>query len=94
MPRRDARHHHHVYVVEPSDQVWNEASFRKANPDWQLGKPTPMHRTQRCNMGDAEPVTRQAQVGSLAVARTVGLDSGNFAAIGECGPFGAHATTA
>jgi hypothetical protein len=39
MPRRDARHHHHVYVVELSDRVWNEASFRKANPDWQLGKP-------------------------------------------------------
>jgi hypothetical protein len=37
MPRREARHH--VYVVELSDQVWNEASFRKANPDWQLGKP-------------------------------------------------------
>lgn len=39
MPRRDARHHHHVYVVELSDQVWNEASFRRANADWQLGKP-------------------------------------------------------
>lgn len=39
MPRRDERHHHHVYVVELSDRVWNEASFRKANPDWQLGKP-------------------------------------------------------
>jgi hypothetical protein len=39
MPRRGARHHHHVYVVELSDRVWNEASFRKANPDWQLGKP-------------------------------------------------------
>jgi hypothetical protein len=39
MPRRDAHHHHHVYVVELSDRVWNEASFRKANPDWQLGKP-------------------------------------------------------
>ena len=33
------RHRHHVYVVELSDRVWNEASFRKANPDWQLGKP-------------------------------------------------------
>jgi hypothetical protein len=39
MPRRDARHHHHVYVVELSDRVWNEASFRKANSDWQPGKP-------------------------------------------------------
>ena len=32
-----ARHHHYVYVVELSDPVWNEASFRKANPDHQLG---------------------------------------------------------
>ena len=39
MPRRDARHHHHVYVVELSDRVWNEASFRKANPAWQPGRP-------------------------------------------------------
>ena len=36
---RPARHHHHVYVVELADPVWNEASFRKANPDHQLGKP-------------------------------------------------------
>jgi hypothetical protein len=37
--RRDHRPHHHVYVVELSDQVWNEPSFRKANPGYQLGKP-------------------------------------------------------
>jgi hypothetical protein len=36
---RLARHNHHVYVVELADQVWNEASFRKAKPDHQLGKP-------------------------------------------------------
>lgn len=36
---RRARHHHFVYVVELADQVWNEPRFRKANPDWQLGKP-------------------------------------------------------
>ncbi len=36
---RAARHHHHVYVVALSDRVWNEAGFRKANPDYQLGKP-------------------------------------------------------
>jgi hypothetical protein len=35
---RPARHHHHVYVVELSDPVWNEPSFRKANPDHKLGK--------------------------------------------------------
>ena len=39
MPRRRSRHHYHVYVVELSDAVWNEPSFRKANPDHQLGKP-------------------------------------------------------
>jgi hypothetical protein len=37
--RRRLRHHHHVYVVQLSDLVWNESSFRKANPDYQLGKP-------------------------------------------------------
>ena len=39
-PAQKRRHHHHgVYVVELADPVWNEASFRKANPDHQLGKP-------------------------------------------------------
>ncbi|MBI2768644.1 MAG: hypothetical protein HYX47_03395 [Burkholderiales bacterium] len=33
------RPHYHVYVVELADQVWNAARFRKANPDYQLGKP-------------------------------------------------------
>ena len=32
-------HHHCVYVVELADRVWNEARFRAANPDYQLGKP-------------------------------------------------------
>jgi hypothetical protein len=31
--------HYHVYVIELSDRVWNVARFRRANPDWQLGKP-------------------------------------------------------
>jgi len=31
--------HHHVYVVELDDRVWNHPRFRRANPDWQLGKP-------------------------------------------------------
>jgi hypothetical protein len=39
MARRPRPHHHHVYVVELADPVWNEPSFRKANPDYQLGKP-------------------------------------------------------
>jgi hypothetical protein len=39
-PRRTrTRHHHHVYVVELDDRVWNEPRFRKANPQYQLGKP-------------------------------------------------------
>jgi predicted GIY-YIG superfamily endonuclease len=33
------RHHHHVYVVELSDEVWNVGRFRRANPAYQLGKP-------------------------------------------------------
>jgi len=33
------RDHYHVYVVELADQVWNSARFRRANPDWQLGRP-------------------------------------------------------
>lgn len=33
------RAHYHVYVIELSDGVWNVARFRRANPDWQLGKP-------------------------------------------------------
>lgn len=39
MPKDSRRHHYHVYVVELSDQVWNNARFRRANPQWQLGKP-------------------------------------------------------
>ncbi len=37
--RRPARHRHHVYVVLLDDRAWNEASFRKANPDHLPGKP-------------------------------------------------------
>lgn len=38
MPRA-RRSHHHVYVVELSDEAWNRARFRKANPDYVLGQP-------------------------------------------------------
>lgn len=31
--------HHCVYVIELDDRVWNHARFRRANPDWQLGRP-------------------------------------------------------
>ena len=38
--RRTPRsHHYHVYVIELADEVWNVARFRRANPDYQLGKP-------------------------------------------------------
>jgi len=33
------RPHYHVYVVELSDRVWNAARFRRANPNYRLGKP-------------------------------------------------------
>ncbi|MGE5866544.1 MAG: hypothetical protein ACM32J_15810 [Rhizobacter sp.] len=39
MARRNPRHHHHVYVVELDEAIWNLARFRRANPDYQLGKP-------------------------------------------------------
>lgn len=32
-------HHYHVYVIELADTVWNEARFRRANPDYVLGMP-------------------------------------------------------
>ena len=34
-----ARHHHHVYVVLLSLDVWDSARFRRANPDYRFGKP-------------------------------------------------------
>ncbi len=37
--RTPRSHHYHVYVIELADQVWNAARFRRANPDYQLGKP-------------------------------------------------------
>jgi hypothetical protein len=33
------RHRHHVYVVLLSERVWNERSFRKANPEHDIAKP-------------------------------------------------------
>ena len=38
--RREARHHHHVYVVELSGRIWAaEARFRRANPHYAGAKP-------------------------------------------------------
>ena len=37
--RRPRSHRYSVYVVELGDAVWNVASFRRANPDYALGKP-------------------------------------------------------
>jgi hypothetical protein len=31
--------HYHVYVVELADPVWNNARFRRCNPDYRLGMP-------------------------------------------------------
>jgi hypothetical protein len=39
LARKPRRHHYFVYVIELSDSVWNEARFRRANPDYRLGKP-------------------------------------------------------
>ncbi|WP_394790963.1 hypothetical protein [Rhodoferax sp.] len=36
---RASLHHHNTYVVLLSDEVWNSARFRRANPNYQLGKP-------------------------------------------------------
>ncbi|MBA2674684.1 hypothetical protein [Ramlibacter sp.] len=38
MPRAHG-HHYHVYVVELADAVWSNARFRRANSDYELGKP-------------------------------------------------------
>lgn len=37
--RKPRRHHYYVYVIELSDAVWNEARFRRANPEHVLGMP-------------------------------------------------------
>ena len=37
MARR--KHHYYVYVVALDDKVWNEARFRRANPDYRFDKP-------------------------------------------------------
>lgn len=39
MRRVRNRHHHHVYVIELDDRVWNSARFRRVNPDYRLGMP-------------------------------------------------------
>lgn len=39
MPRILRSHRYHVCVVELDDTVRSSGRFRRANPDWQLGKP-------------------------------------------------------
>ncbi len=39
MAGRERRHHHHVYVVELADPVWNVGRFRRANRGYRLGQP-------------------------------------------------------
>lgn len=36
---RASKARYHVYVIQLSDEVWNSARFRRANPDYELGKP-------------------------------------------------------
>ncbi len=36
---RARKHHHHVYVVLLSPEVWNEPGFRRANPDHDITRP-------------------------------------------------------
>lgn len=38
-PRQPAGHHHHVYVVELSDRVWDLPAFRRANPGYGFRRP-------------------------------------------------------
>jgi hypothetical protein len=38
MARRAAQHYH-VYVVQLDDAVWNNARFRRCNPDYLTGMP-------------------------------------------------------
>ena len=37
--KRKRRHHHCVYVIELSRDVWGEARFRKCNPNYDITKP-------------------------------------------------------
>lgn len=39
MPASAPDHRYHVYVVQLDDAVWDRPRFRRANPDYQLGKP-------------------------------------------------------
>ena len=39
VPKSARPHHHHVYVVELDRDVLYEPRFRKANPDYEPGKP-------------------------------------------------------
>ncbi len=38
-PKAKRAHRYHVYIIKLSDEVWSVGKFRRANPDWQLGKP-------------------------------------------------------
>lgn len=39
MASRQRGHHYSVYVIELGPEVWDVARFRRANPDYQFGKP-------------------------------------------------------
>ncbi len=38
-PKAPRGHHYYVYVIELAPEVWDIARFRRANPDYVLGKP-------------------------------------------------------
>ena len=38
-PKALRKHHYHVYLIELAPEVWDIARFRRANPDYILGKP-------------------------------------------------------
>ena len=39
MPKPPRSHHYSVYVIELAPDVWDVPRFRRANPDYVLGKP-------------------------------------------------------
>jgi hypothetical protein len=39
MPKKTARHHHNVYVIELDKAVLKESKFRRANPEYDPARP-------------------------------------------------------
>lgn len=69
------RHHYYVYVVALDDAVWNEARFRRANPDYRFDKPCvyvrmtgldPDLRFDRHKAGIGQPLCARLRLASRA----------------------------